>query len=100
MLIVTDAAKAHIAEELGEAREDPPPVVRLVEEGEGFALELGTPSENDETHQREGRTVLVLEPHVAEQVDQMVLDTAETDEGTTLELSAPADEDDASSESA
>ena len=93
MLIITDAAKSHIAEELGEPTEGESPVVRLVADADGFSLEIDTPGEGDQTHEHEGRPILVVAPDVAEQVDGMVLDAEETEEGTVLTLGEPEDED-------
>jgi hypothetical protein len=95
MLIVTDAAKALLAEMLNEHEAAETDAARLVPEEADYTLHIDTPQPEDETYEHGGRTVLLLTPSVTEALDQMVLDTTKTDEGTELALHDGSDTGDA-----
>jgi Fe-S cluster assembly iron-binding protein IscA len=95
MLIVTESAKALLADMLAEHEAAETDAARLVIEGEDYNLQLDTPGPEDETHEQAGRTVLIVSPSVTEALDQIVLDTTETDEGTELTLRDASDTDEA-----
>jgi Fe-S cluster assembly iron-binding protein IscA len=86
MLIVTDSAKALVADMLAEHEAAETDAARLVIEGEDYNLQVDTAGPEDETYEHGGRTVLILAPSVTQTLDQMVLDTTETEEGTELAL--------------
>ena len=86
MLIVTEAAKAALAEMLVQQEATETDAARLAPDGEQYNLHLDTPGSEDETYEHAGRTVLILAPAVTQALDQMVLDASETEEGIGLEL--------------
>jgi len=86
MLIVTDAAKAALAQMLAEQEAAETDAARLVPEDDEYNLRIDTPDSEDETYEHGGRTVLILAPSITQALDQMILAATETDEGLELEL--------------
>lgn len=87
MLTVTDDAKAHIADLLDQNDAPEGTAVRLVPAQQGLALAPDSPTEDDTTFDHNGRTVLVIKPTIAEQLDGRTIDVAATDQGKELRLS-------------
>lgn len=86
MLQVSNAAVAHLANELENVNPEKGQVLRLVASGDGLGLALDGQREGDTTYEHGDRTVLVVDPAVQEALDsvEMVLD--ETSEGPQLRL--------------
>ena len=95
MLIVTESAKTRLADMLAEQGAAETDAARMVIEEDDFNLQLDTPRFEDETYEHAGRTVLILAPSVTRTLDQMVLDTIETEDGSELALHTGSDMGDA-----
>ena len=92
MFQVTPAAEAHLAGMLAEASAPEDTAVRLVNEEDRLRLEADNPQPQDTTFEHDGRTVLVVDPRVAELLDGHTLGVEEGDEGTQLALSRQDEE--------
>lgn len=92
MLTVTDPASAHLAKLLDDAEAPDGAAARFVNGEEGLALQLDQPRDDDQTHDHQGRTVLLLDPEIADLLQDKTLDVRETDEGTALELHDDAEQ--------
>jgi len=86
MLTVTDPASAHLAKLLEDAEAPDNAAARFVAGEEGLALQVDEPKEDDQAHQHQGKTVLLIDPEMAELLQDKTLDVRETEEGTALEL--------------
>jgi Fe-S cluster assembly iron-binding protein IscA len=84
MLTLTESAGVHLTDALAEAPEQA--AVRLTVEQQSLAPRLDTAREDDVTFEHGGRTVLVLEPKLAEMLADRTLDTHETEQGPRLVL--------------
>ena len=84
MLTLTESAGAHLAGVLAEAPENA--AVRLTVQQQSLAPTLDQPREQDVTFEHEGRTVLVLEPKLADLLSDRTLDTQDSEEGSRLVL--------------
>jgi Fe-S cluster assembly iron-binding protein IscA len=87
MLTVTDNACAYLAEMLDNAGVPEGTAARVIINEEGLGLSPDTPNDDDATFDHDGRTVLVLQQQLAEQLDERTLDTVDTEEGKGLALS-------------
>lgn len=87
MLTVTQDAKAHLANLLEHNNVPDGTAVRLVVAEQGLAMTTDSPGNEDATFDHEGRTVLVMENDIAEQLDGRTLDVEETDDGAELKVS-------------
>jgi len=86
MLTVTDPAGEHLAKLLDDAEAPEGTAARFVAGEDGLALQVDEPKEDDQNHDHQGRTVLLIDPQVAELLQDKTLDVRETEEGTALEL--------------
>jgi Fe-S cluster assembly iron-binding protein IscA len=86
MLTVTEPASAHLAKLLDDAEAPDGAAARFVSGEEGLALQLDQPKDDDQTVDHQGRTVLLLDPEIADLLQDKTLDVRETEEGTALEL--------------
>ena len=87
MLTVTDDAKVHLANLLEHNEVPDGTAVRLVVAEQGLAMTTDSPGDQDATFDHDGRTVLVMENEIAEQLDGRTLDVEQTDDGTELKVS-------------
>ena len=86
MLTVTDPACQHLAKLLEDAEAPENAAARFVAGEEGLALQVDEPKQDDQEHQHQGKTVLLIDPEMAELLQDKTLDVRETEEGTALEL--------------
>ena len=84
MLTITDAAANHLSEILNEAAAPEGSAVRFLVSREGLSLEIDSPREDDQSIEHDGRTVLVMDPQVAELLSDKTLAFQETAEGPVL----------------
>lgn len=86
MFSITETAGAHLAGllEREEAPEDV--VVRLEQSEDGLAIRLGNAHPGDSAFTHEGRTVLVLDDEICQELADSKLDVEDTDEGPQLRL--------------
>ncbi|MFG0286079.1 MAG: hypothetical protein ACF8R7_16805 [Phycisphaerales bacterium JB039] len=87
MLTVTDAAKAHLATILDENNIPQDQSVRLLTGPNGLGLAPDMPKEEDASFDHDGRTVLVIEPAIADQLDGRTMDVEQTAQGVQIKLS-------------
>jgi Fe-S cluster assembly iron-binding protein IscA len=86
MLTLTDAASSHLAQLLDAASAPEDVAVRVVAEGPGLAMRMDNERPGDETHDHDGRTVLLLDGQVAGTLAERTLDVQQTGEGPRLAL--------------
>jgi len=86
MLTVTEDAKALCAAILNQAEAPDSAVMRIVAEDKGLGLVADEVKDTDETFEVEGKTVLVVEPALAEQLADRKLSAIETEQGPQLSL--------------
>ena len=84
MLTVTEPAAAQLDAILAKAPEGV--AVRFVVNGNALEPRVDTPREGDQTFQHGERTVLLVEPAMAEALTDRVLDAKVTEQGTQLAL--------------
>jgi Fe-S cluster assembly iron-binding protein IscA len=77
MLTMTEAAGAQLIQMLDDAEAPEGVAIRFVHEDEDVALRLDQPKDGDTTLDHEGRTVLVLDPQLAELLADRTLDVQE-----------------------
>jgi Fe-S cluster assembly iron-binding protein IscA len=87
MITVTNDACAYLAEMLDNAGVPDGTAARVIINEEGIGLAPDTPNDDDATFDHQGRTVLVLQQQLADQLDDRTLDTVDTEEGKGLALS-------------
>jgi len=87
MVTVTDNAKAHIADLLQQNEAPDGTAVRLVPAQQGLALAPDEPADDDTKFDHDGKTVLIMKPNIADQLDGRTIDVADTEQGTELRLS-------------
>jgi Fe-S cluster assembly iron-binding protein IscA len=87
MLTVTDEAKAHLATILDENDIPTEQTVRLMTGPNGLGLAPDMPKDEDTTFDHAGRTVLAIEPAIADQLDGRTMDVEQTAEGVQIKLS-------------
>jgi hypothetical protein len=85
MLTVTETAGQHLSQVLEQAPGNA--VVRFIPQENGLAMHLDNVREGDLTFEHEDKTVLALEPRVAEALADRTLDVQPTEEGPQLALS-------------
>ncbi len=86
MFSITEAAGAHLAEMLKNAEEGDDVFLRLVQEKDGLALRHDSADARDKTLTHEGRTVLVLDDELWQELVDKALDLEDTEEGPRLRL--------------
>jgi Fe-S cluster assembly iron-binding protein IscA len=86
MLAVTDAASEHIANLLDNRETETDAVVRLVVQDEGLTMVLDSANPDDVTYDHLGRTVLVMKPDLAEQLDGKTLQVEQSEGDARLTL--------------
>ena len=74
MLTVTDAAGSRLAQMLGQQRLVEGLAIRFVYEGRGIVIQQDSERRGDTTFQHEGRTVLLLDAQISEQLTELTLD--------------------------
>ncbi len=86
MFSITEAAGAHLAGllERDEAPEDV--FVRLEQKKDGLALRLGHAHPGDSTFAHEGRTVLLLDEELCQELADSTLDVEDTEAGPRLRV--------------
>jgi Fe-S cluster assembly iron-binding protein IscA len=87
MLTVTDDARAHLATILDQNDIPQEQAVRLLVGPNGLGLAPDMPKDEDAAFDHAGRTVLVIEPSIADQLDGRTMDVEQTDQGTQIKLS-------------
>ena len=78
MLVVTEAARAHLAQMLGQEGVPEAAAVRLVREADGVTLQSDAERQGDQTFEHGGRTVLVLDAQISELLSESTLDIEES----------------------
>ncbi len=86
MLMVTEAAGVRLAQKLVRKRAGDDVAMRFLRKRRGWKLRLDTPGPDDVAYAHEGRTVLVLKPHVAQRLADRTLDARDTPAGSRLYL--------------
>jgi Fe-S cluster assembly iron-binding protein IscA len=89
MLIVTEAAAAHLAQMLDAQKAPPNMAVRFTVEGQSIAMQPDTVREGDSVFQHEARTVLLLDEEMAKLFADDRLDL--TENGLELQPAAESD---------
>lgn len=89
MLNVTDKAAATLHATLDANDPEADQVLRLRQSAEGLGLVMDEEREGDQVVAHEERSVLVIEPAVAQALDGAVIDAVDTPEGQRLVLQAP-----------
>ena len=84
MFVLTDAAREHLRSLLDQAEAPQGADARVVHEEEGLTLSIDQPREDDERFEYEGRTVLLLDPQVAEALDGQTLDVEQGEDGPVM----------------
>jgi Fe-S cluster assembly iron-binding protein IscA len=84
MFSLTGAAKEHLCEVLASAPTEA--AVRLSVQRKSLTPRMDMPREDDLTFQHQDRTVLVIEPQLAELLSERILDAQETEQGVKLVL--------------
>lgn len=82
MLIITDSARANLAQMLEQQGAAPETAVRFVSDGQGIALQPDSEREGDTAFKHEGRTILLLDSQMSDLLSGVTLDFA--DEKYTL----------------
>ncbi|HUG93643.1 MAG TPA: hypothetical protein VML55_22580 [Planctomycetaceae bacterium] len=85
MLTVTETAGEHLSEILKQAPDEA--VVRFIPQENGLALHLDNVRDGDQTFEHGEKTVLALDPPIAEALTDRTLDMQPTEEGPRLSLS-------------
>lgn len=85
-MIVTEEAGRYLAEALDRAGAPLDAAVRVERGTEAWIMRIDVPGPDDETFDHEGRTVLVLDPDVAEELEGTTLEIQRTGEGAKLTL--------------
>jgi Fe-S cluster assembly iron-binding protein IscA len=88
MLTVTDAASQHLAAILAQESVPDEAAIRLVHEGQSLGMQADTARPDDVTFEHDGRTILLLDPQVAELLTDETLDLE--NESLTLQQSGDA----------
>lgn len=86
MLSMTETAGEHLAALLEGAGAPAEMAVRLVREESGLSLTVDSERPGDATFTHAGRTVLVLDGEVSNQLAESTLDVEETEDGPKLGL--------------
>jgi hypothetical protein len=86
MFIVPEAARIRLVEKLVKKRAGDNVAMRFVRQRRKWSLRPDTPLSNDVAFAHEGRTVLVLDPQVAQRLTDRTLDAQETPAGFRLRL--------------
>lgn len=86
MFIVTEAACIRLVEKLARKRTGDNVAMRFVRKRQRWSLRPDTPAPNDVAFAHEGRTVLVLDPQVAQRLADRTLDAQDTPAGSRLRL--------------
>jgi Fe-S cluster assembly iron-binding protein IscA len=86
MLTVSEDAKAHLATIMNENNVPDEYAIRLVAGPQGIGLSPDQPKETDETFEHDGKTVLVVEPALNEQLAGRTLSVEESAEGPRLNI--------------
>jgi Fe-S cluster assembly iron-binding protein IscA len=84
MFTLSEAAGAHLVELLEEVDAPPQSAIRFVIEGDTLELRLDQQTDDDETIEHRGETVVVLDPEVAELLDGRTLEVVHDDDGARL----------------
>lgn len=84
MFELTDAAREYLSKLLDQAEAPEGFAARVIHEEEGLTLSIDQPQAGDERFEHDGRTVLVLDPQVAETLDGQMLDVEQAEEGPRL----------------
>lgn len=92
MLSVTEPASSHLEKLLDKAQAPDGAAARFVASEEGLTLQLDHPKPEDETHEHEGRTILLLDQQVAELLSDKTLDLQDTEQGPSLALLVSTDD--------
>ena len=92
MLTLTESASAHLNDLLAKSDAPDDAAARFVPGEQGLRLVLDQPRDGDQTFDHEDKTVLVMEPQVAQFLEQATLDTEKTEQGEQLTLRGPEPE--------
>lgn len=86
MLMVTESAGAHLAQVLVNANAADEKAVRFVSEEDRLVPKLDTKRPGDMAFDYDGKTVLVLDTHIADALANRTLDVTDTNAGPRLYL--------------
>ena len=95
MLQMTEKAGSLLAKLLNESDAPEDMSARLEADDEQLRLAMDHPQENDQAFEFEGRIVLLVDPEVAQALQNYVLDIEDTEDGhclTVTEASDPGDD--------
>lgn len=92
MLNITEPAADHLAKLLDEAEAPEGTAARFIASEEGLSLQVDSPKPEDQTIEHGGKTLLVMEPQVAELLDDKTLALEDTDDGPALTIQAGEEE--------
>ncbi|MFW6039082.1 MAG: hypothetical protein ACOC9P_01235 [bacterium] len=98
MLTITEPAANHLGKLLDEAEAPEGTAARCVASEEGLSLQIDSPGENDHTFEHDGKTLLVLDPQVAELLSDKTLAFEQTDDGPALAIQGSEEEGEADAE--
>jgi len=88
MVILTDQAAQVLRATLDETRTEPGQALRLLlRPGGGFGLGVDQEREGDQVVTADGEKILLMTPNMAEAVDDVTIDTKNTEEGPKLVIS-------------
>jgi Fe-S cluster assembly iron-binding protein IscA len=88
MVAVTDQAAQVLRATLDQARTEPGQGLRLLlKPGGGFGLGVDREREGDQVVTADGEKILLMTPDIAEAVDDVTIDTKNTEEGPKLVIS-------------
>ncbi|TVQ60474.1 MAG: hypothetical protein EA379_08080 [Phycisphaerales bacterium] len=87
MLTVTERACEKFASLINENGLPENVAIRLVVHGEGLAVAPDEERPGDKTFDHDGRTVLLIEPAIAEHLDERTLDIDDSEQGDQLRIS-------------
>ncbi len=88
MFTMTEAAGAHLAEMLAEAKtpEDENVVIRVSQGKDGLTLTLDEAGSEDTTFAHDGLTALTIDEELSQTLANNTLDVKTTEDGTALQL--------------
>ena len=85
MLNVTETAAEHLSQILEQAPDEA--VVRFVPQENGLAMHLDNVRDGDQVFEHAEKTVLAIDPRVADALSERTLDVQSTGEGPRLAIS-------------
>ncbi len=93
MLSVSEKAAAVLHESLEQNEADGAEVFRIAMTDDGLALAIGMEEDGDQKIEHDRRTVLAIEPELADAFDGATIDAVETPDGVRLVFESPGSDD-------